>query len=403
MPRFAYEALSASGSLLRGAMPAADETELEERLRSQGSYLIRAEVEKAERARSARTDGRVDRRELLGFTEYLSASIEAGIPILSTLEDVNRRLQTRRMRRIVDEIRASMSDEGHSLSEAIAEHPKAFSPLYISTVAAGEATGHLDYALNQLVEYLDWQQEIRSQFRQATVYPAIVLLAMGVLIGILVGFVFPRLFPILASFDVELPWATRVLMEVATFLQERWIQLLGGIVALIAALVLARQTPRGRLVLDQVLLKIPVFGHLIHQINMARFVTYLALFYRTGVELLHGLQLVEDMMENSVVARAVRRAREQVSAGETMAGAFSNTGLFPTVVVRSIALGETTGSLDQALGRAKSYYDREVPASVKRMLTALQPALVVVMGAIIMVVALSIFLPILTIYQSLGR
>ncbi len=401
MPEFAYEALTAAGAVTSGAMPAADEAELEERLRSQGSYLIRASMSAS--AARRRTDGAVDQRELLGFTEYISASIEAGIPILATLDDVGIRMKTRRLTRIVEEVRTSMAEEGKSLSESLSEHPKAFSRLYVSTVAAGEATGHLDYALNQLVEYLDWQQEIRSQLRQATVYPAIVLLAMGVLIATLVGFVFPRLFPVLSTFDVELPWPTRVIMAVATFLSAYWLLLLGGLLALGIAVLLLRRTPGGRRMLDAVTLRVPIFGPLIHQINMARFVTYLALFYRTGVELLHGLRMVEEMMENRVVAEAVRDARQAVSQGETLSSAFGANRLFPMVVTRSIALGERTGSLDEALGRAKGYYDREVPASVNRMLTALQPLLVVLMGGVIVIIALSIFLPILTIYQSLGR
>jgi general secretion pathway protein F/type IV pilus assembly protein PilC len=235
------------------------------------------------------------------------------------------------------------------------------------------------------------------------VYPVIVLLAMVVLVVILVGFVFPRLFPVLSTFDVDLPWPTVAIMTVAGFLTAHWMALLAGAVALVLGLLLARRHPRGRRALDAVTLRIPIFGPLIHQINMARFVTYLALFYRTGVELLHGLRLVEEMMENRVVAGAVRRAREEVAQGETLSAAFGRNRLFPTVVTRSIALGEKTGSLDEALGRAKAYYDREVPASVNRLLTALQPLLVVLMGGVIVIIALSIFLPILTIYQSLGR
>lgn len=403
MPEFAYEALTAAGTVTAGAMPAASEAELEERLRSQGAYLIRAEVRQGARGGRRKVYGRLERRELLGLTEYLAASVQAGIPILATLDDVSARLQSRRGQRVVQEVRTSMANEGKSLSEALSEHPKTFSRLYITTVASGEASGHLDYALTQLVEYLDWQQEIRSQLRQATVYPAIVLTAMGVLVGILVGFVFPRLFPVLTTFDVDLPWPTRLIMGVAVFLQANWALLLGGIALLGVGLVLLHRTARGRLALDRLALRVPIFGKLVHQINMARFVTYLALFYRTGVELLQGLSLVEDMMENRVVALGVRHAREAVTRGETLAQAFTTTGLFPNIVTRSLALGESTGSLDSALGRAKAYYDREVPASVRRMLTALQPLLVVLMGGVIIVIALSIFLPILTIYQSIGR
>ncbi len=412
MPEFSYEALNESGTVTRGSMPAESEQELEERLRSQGAYLIRATVSvgsedgagsAGKAGRSGGTDGKVDRREMLGFTEYVASSVQAGIPILSTLEDAASRMSSKRMKRIVAEVQRAMSDEGKSLSEALQEHPRAFDRLYVSTVAAGEATGHLDYALNQLVEYLDWQQEIRSQVRQATVYPAIVLAAMGILITILVGFVFPRLFPVLSNFDVQLPWPTLLIMSVANFLDTYWMWILGVVLGLGVGVALVRRTGAGRRVLDRVVLRLPVFGKLIHRINMARFVTYLALFYRTGVELLHGLELVEEMMDNRVVADAVRGARLAVAQGESLATAFGGSGLFPSVVVRSIALGERTGSLDQALGRAKAYYDREVPAAVKRMLTALQPMLVVLMGGLIVIIALSIFLPILTIYQSLGR
>lgn len=405
MPEFTYEALTASGTVAHGAMAAATEEELAELLRGEGSYLIRAEQRKDAAAgrRDTATDGRIDRRDLLALTEYLGASIEAGIPLLATLDDVGGRLQSKRMQTIVAEVRDAMSDRGTSLSEALQEHPKAFSQLYVSTVAAGEASGHLDYALSQLGEHLGWQQEISTQLRQATTYPAIVLTAVGVLLVILVGFVFPKLFPIFATLDVELPWPTRVIMTSATFLGAWWPILLGALAALVVGVFLFRRTAVGRRLTDRFLLVMPVFGPLVHQITMSRFVTYTALFYRTGVELLHGLTLVEGMMENVVVARAVRDAREAVAAGDSMASAFGRTKLFPTIVVRSIALGESTGSLDEALGKAKTYYDREVPAAVRRMLTALQPMLVVTLGGVILVVALSIFLPIITVYQSVGR
>ncbi len=408
MPDFAYEALTESGAVDRGAMSAASEEELAERLRNEGSYLIRARLRDADEEEESAprrrvTDGRVDRRELLAFTEYLGASLEAGLPILSTLDDVKGRLQSRRLRRIVDEVRTAVSDRGASLSDALAAHPKAFDRVYVGAVAAGEASGHLDYALNQLAEHLDWRQDINTQLRQATTYPLIVLAAVLVLLGILVGFVFPKLFPIFATLDVELPLPTRAIMATARFIRTWWLHFLGGAGLLAVALFLFRRTRPGRLLTDRLVLRMPVFGPLVHQITMARFVTYTALFYRTGVELLHGLELVEQMIENQVVARAVKASRNAVSSGESMATAFASTGLFPTIVVRSIALGESTGSLDEALAKAKTYYDREVPAAVRRMLTVLQPLLVVVLGGLIMIVALSIFLPIITVYQSVGR
>ena len=401
---YGYEALTSTGEVTRGTLRAEDESELEEQLRELGHYLIRAEVETTQPELADRiTDGKVRRDELIAFTEYLAGSAQVGVPILAALDDLEARLSTKRMRRIVAEIRFAMAEEGKALSEALADHPKAFSQLFVATVEAGEATGKLDYALQQLTAYLDWQQEIQAQVRQATMYPAIVFVAMVGLIGVLVAYVFPRILPIIGSFDVELPLPTRITMTVAGFLQGYWPVLLGGIVGFIVLMVMARRTASGRYLTDRLSLRIPVLGDLLYQINMARFVTYMALFYRTGIGLIRGLQLVERILTNRMLAVAVRDARERIEGGDSISEAFRKAGAFPPIVIRSLALGESTGRLDDSLGRTKAYYDREVPTAVKRLLAALQPALVVFLGSLILVVALSIVLPIMTIYQTMGR
>jgi type II secretory pathway component PulF len=407
---FTYEALTASGTVATGEMTAEDEMALGARLRAQGQYLIHAQARPelataapAVKPASRRTDGRVPRKELLAFTEYLWSSVKAGIPILATLEDVEAQLEGKRMRRITAEIREAMTQEGHTLSEALAEHPRAFPQLYIGTVEAGESTGQLDYALEQLMEYLEWQREISLQIRQATLYPAIVVTVMLGFSVLLVTFVYPRLLPIFMSFDIQLPLPTRMVMGTGELLRQQWHLLLGVVVALLLALGLLRRTRRGRLALDTVKLRMPIFGSLLQQIEMSRVVTYMALFYRTGVDLMRGLMLLEQIIVNQRVARAVHHARLAISGGDSIARAFAETRLFPPVVVRSFALGESTGRLDEALDRARSYYAREIPAAVRRMLGALQPLFIVVLGGILAVIALSIFLPIMSIYQAVGR
>ena len=177
---------------------------------------------------------------------------------------------------------------------------------------------------------------------------------------------------------------------------------LAGIAAVVFLWRLYGGTESGRMRIDSFKLKMPVFGRLIHELEMARLVTYMGLFYRTGVDLLRGLALLEQMMTNKRVARAVGQARTEISGGDSIAHALAGTKLFPTVVIRSFALGESTGKLDESLERARMYYAREVPASVRRMLTALQPVLIVFLGGIIALVAMSIFVPIIRIYQSVG-
>lgn len=380
-------------------MTAPSQIVVEEQLRRQGSFLIKAE----ERKRSKRvTDAKVDRRELLAFLEYLAGSFTAGVPLLTTLDDVPKRLRSPKLKAIVGEVRESVSEEGKSLSEAMGEHPRAFPQLLVSTIQAGEASGQLAFSLQQLVEYLDWQENISASVRQATMYPIVVLVAVSLLVTGLIGFVFPRIIPILRLRQVDLPLPTRVIMSASLFLRHYAIELVVVLALVAIAVLLLRRNARWRLFLDGVALRIPVIGQFMLEVNMARVVTYLSLFYKTGVDLLQALLLVENMATNAVVARVVREARELIAGGETIAAAFGRSPFVPVIVMRSLALGESTGRLDEALDRAKLYYGREIPAAVRRVITLIQPMMIVVLGGVILLVALAIMLPILNIYNSIG-
>lgn len=399
MPDFWYKAVTTTGAVEEGWMTAPSEVVVEENLRRMGSFLIKAE----ERARTKRlTDGTIDRKELLAFLEYLAGSFTAGLPLLTTLDDVPKRLRSPKLKVIVGEVRFAVAEEGKSLSEAIGEHPKAFPPLFVSTIAAGEASGQLAFSLTQLVEYLDWQENISASVRQAIMYPIVVLVAVTLLVGGLIGFVFPRILPILVMRQVELPWPTRLIQGISNFMNHNVVWVLLALVLGAVVVAFMRRSERGRFLIDAAILKIPGVGPLLLEVGMARVVTYLGLFYRTGVDLLQSLLLVERMSTNRVVAKVVREAREAIAGGQTMAGAFGRSPLVPIVVMRSLALGETTGKLDEALERAKLYYGREIPAAVRRMITLIQPAMIVVLGAVVLVVALAIMLPILNIYNTIG-
>jgi type IV pilus assembly protein PilC len=238
--------------------------------------------------------------------------------------------------------------------------------------------------------------------KQATAYPAIVLGAVGLLVIGLLGFVFPRITPLLRVNNIELPLPTRVILVVSSFVHNEWQIVLGIFVGLAVGLWLMRRSPRGRLYLDRLVLHLPIIGPVIRDSFMARIVTYLSLFYRTGVELVLSLEIVERIITNRAVAADIAKARELVTEGVSMAAAFGRSPLFPPVVIRSIALGEATGNLDTALTRAKDYYEREIPAAVKRMIIVLQPLLIAFIGFVILMVALAIILPILNIYNSIG-
>jgi type II secretory pathway component PulF len=405
MPEFWYSALTDGGVVVEGQMSATDENELADLLRTTGAFLIKTEVRKTAGSAgrpAVLTDGRVDRKDLLAFLEYVAGSFDVGIPMLDTLDDVVKRLQSKRLKKIVAEIRYAVSEEGKSFSAALAEHPKAFPELYIGTIRAGEASGELGYALRQLVDYMDWQENISSQLRQATAYPAIVLTAVGLLVVGLLGFVFPRITPLLRVNNIELPLPTRIILVVSTFVHNEWLVCVGVLAAIIAGVFLLRRSESGRLYMDRLVLRLPIVGPVIRDVFMARIVTYLSLFYRTGVELVLSLNIVERIISNRAVAADIAVAREMVTEGVSMAAAFGRSPLFPPVVIRAIALGEATGNLDTSLTRAKDYYEREIPAAVRRMIIVLQPLLIAFIGGVILMVALAIVLPILNIYNSIG-
>jgi type IV pilus assembly protein PilC len=399
VPEYWYRALNGGGTVEEGLVSAGSEGEVEDELRRRGAFLISAKL----RQRTQKlTDGKIERRELLAFLEYLAGSFTAGIPLLTTLDDVPKRLKSPRLKAVVTEVRHAVSEQGKSLSDAMSEHPKAFPRLFIATIQAGEASGQLGFALEQLVEYVDWQENITAQVRQATMYPIVVLGAISLLVIGLVGFVFPRLIPVLRMRAVELPLPTKIIMWASLFIRDHWVLLIAIIVILAAALIFTRRTERGRYMLDAAVLRIPALGQFFLEVDMARVVTYLSLFYRTGVDLLQSLLLVEQMASNRVVARIVSEARERIAGGETMAGAFGRSPLVPVIVMRSLALGESTGRLDESLERAKMYYSREIPAAVRRVITLIQPVMIALLGGVILLVALAIMLPILNIYNTIG-
>lgn len=402
VPDYWYKTLTNAGVVEEGWMTVPDEHELEERLRAGGSYLVEAAQKSRPKAVTTLTDGKIERKSLVALMEYLAGSVQVGMPILTTLTDVETRLDSKKLRKIVVEMRHALSEEGKSLSEAMAEHPQAFPELYIVTIEAGETSGRLDFVLAQLVEYLDWQQGITGQVQQATMYPLILLAAVGGLILVLVMFVFPRILPVLLSRTTVLPLPTRIVMTVSQFLRAHYILVFGFAAGILPAYRFARRTKRGGRTLDLLALRLPVFGELMRQVNMARMVTYLGLFYRSGVNLIFALTLVERLITNRLLSEAIAQARVDIEGGNTMAAAFSKNPLFSPVVIRSVALGETTGRLDESLARAAAYYAREVPAAVRRLITALQPALILLMGGVVLLVALAMILPILSIYNQIG-
>ena len=396
MPRFNYQARSRSGQKVTGIMLAEDEQQLALTLREMDLYLVDAREE----ARSGPVITRgVKRRELINFTIHLAASIGAGIPILQAFEDMELQTTNRRMigaiRIIIEDLRG-----GSSFSDALSRHPAIFSDIYVNMIKAGETSGRLVDVLEHLTGFLEWQDDLASEIRRATIYPASILIAVVGLIGLLMGFVFPKILPVILGLKVPLPFITRAVMGVADFVQYGWYWILLGGAGFFVLIRLLKASEGGRLIVDAMKLKLPVIGGLIEKICLSRFSHHLGTLLRTGVDISQSLSIVERVVGNAVIAQAVREAKEKVIQGGSLWNSLQETGVFPPLVIRMIFVGETTGTIDATLDRVTAFYDREIPATVKKVFALMEPLIIVVLATIVLIVALSIFIPL---YSALGR
>jgi len=412
MPFYQYKATDDSGKTMKGVLEAGDEDELEGRLEDRSLYLISSKLTNKGPSSSSGAGGaagggrrvvraKVNRGELIQFTVHLATVIGAGVPILQGLEDMIEETENPRFAQVIRGIRQSIED-GTSISDSFQQYPEVFSELYIAILRSGETTGRMDEVLKEIVSFLEWQDELVGTIKQATTYPVIVLCAVMGLIGIMFTFVLPRFMGIFDSFDIELPLPTRIVIGISNFFQSFWWLMIAGAVAGFVGLRAANKTPGGRLVLDKIKLSIPVFGELVRKIALSRFAHYLATLFGAGVNILNALEVVERVVGNAVLAEVVRKARLQVGTGHTIAGALKESKEFPPMVVRMVTIGETTGNLEETLGKVSEYYDREVPVTVKRLMTTLEGGIIVFLGVIILFIVLSILLPMLSL-QSVAQ
>jgi type IV pilus assembly protein PilC len=392
MARYSYLARSASGQRVSGVLSAESEIELDAQLARMELCLVRA------RRGAGRAGGRsASAQQLADFAYHLATVVEAGLPLLQGLQDLADE-DGNPLRHLAADLVRQLR-EGAQLSDALAEHPRVFPEVMRALIAAGERTGRLELVLRDLVKYLEWRMALRRQIQSALAYPAAVVVGVCGLCVVLVVYVVPNFAGIFAEVGVELPLLTRALLALSGLLRERWLELLllGGVVG--GALALAARSAAGRRLLQTAALHLPILGPLVTMLEMSRFTHNLAVLYSAGIPLVDGLQMVSAIVQNGRIREIVTSLQEEVKRGGALAEGVRRHALVPRMVTRMIAIGETSGRLDDALERASSYFDRELPRTVARNLAVFNTASVVLLGALIGLVGLAIFTPV---YQMLG-
>lgn len=400
MPSFKYKARDAEGQAVDGILEAEDEKALSEKLSDIGIVLVEAKAVKSTEG-IAFYFGKVKRREIVLFTNHLATSVEAGVPVAQAIADYARETENPRVKRIVGDVERQVM-AGTNLSEAMEQHPEAFSELYVSIVATGEATGNLDLVLRDLVGFLEWQEELVGQIKQASIYPAFLIMMIIGVIVIMMTVTLPKFIPVLKSFNVPLPGPTKVLIGISEFLQAYWFFLILFVVLFIIMYKVTNRTHKGKYFWDSVKLKMPLFGRLQHKIILSKFAHYFSILYNAGIGIIESFAIIERVVGNEVMRAAVLRARDAIEQGESIYESLKKESLFPPLVLRMIQVGESTGKLDTSLQKASDYYDREVPAAIKKMFAVFEPMLIIVMGGVVLFIALAIFLPLYKLTSSIG-
>lgn len=393
MPKFKYRAVDGSGRLLKGASVAASDSEMEKKLREAGLTLIDSRKVIEGIGFEKWFSGNIKPRIVIEFYYRLSQTLELGLPILSALEENEKIIPSKPMRRIVGDVKISV-EAGNMMFEAMSRFPKIFQKLDMGIIRMGEQSGTLPKSLKSLAEFMEWKEDIRSTIRRATIYPSFIILSIAAVIGMWVGYVLPRMAGLLKEMGVELPAVTRTVLGVSLFFQEYWLYILTGIVLTAILFLMFRKTKKGAVFLQQYMLKIPVIGNVATNIAMARLSQNFATMYSAGVTLHNIFEILADnVLGNRYLEERLEAAYSEIQRGRSIAAGFEAAGGFPPLLLGAVRNGETTGTLDVSFARLGTYYNNEVKRSVQTMVNMIEPLSIMFLGGVFGLIALSILLP----------
>jgi len=387
-----YTAIDGAGQIKKGTAMAVLESEMDNRLRQAGLTLINSR-RITEGRWSQRFFNRIKPRVIIEFYYRLSQTLELGLPILTSLEENEKIITSKSMSKMINEIRSAI-EAGNSLFEALSRFPKVFQKLDQSIVRMGEESGTLPRSLKNLAEFLEWKEDIRSTIKRATIYPSFIILAIGGVVAVWIGYVLPQMAGMLKEMGVLLPGTTRAVLGTSLFIQKYWLILLTILGLAIASFLIIKKNTNGAKILHQYLLKIPVIGPVATHIAIARLSQNFATMYSAGLNLNNIFEiLTHHVLGNRYLEGQLARVYREVQRGKSIAESFEIAGGFPPLLLGAIRTGETTGTLDVTFARLGAYYNNEVKRSVQTMVNLIEPLSILFLGSIFGLIALSILLP----------
>ena len=431
MPRFQYVALDARGQESTGSVEANSANEAIGHLRQAGYFPTGVYEEgkapaarngKVKRARSVRAAApafatpkrkssitlfqrqKVKSKILMIFTRQLATLIDAGLPLLRSLNVLAKQERDPVLKRTTQSLADSVQGGG-TFSDSLAQYPKIFNDLYVSMVKAGELGGVLEVVLLRLAEFQEKAQKVKGKVLSAMIYPAIVMTMAVLIMGFLLVFIVPRFEAIFHDMlgDKPLPAITLFVIGISNFAKDNWAILIGGGVALVIGIKFLGKTKGGRSLIDQLKLRIPLFGDLIRKTSISRFSRTLGTLVTSGVSILQALNITRDTAGNMVIADAISQVHDRVKEGESIVQPLETSGAFPPMVVSMIDVGEETGQLPDMLLKIADVYDDEVDNSVAALTSILEPLMIVFLAVVVGTIVIALFLPLISIITTLQQ
>jgi type IV pilus assembly protein PilC len=402
MPVFTYRGTNKTGATVQGERTAGTKAEVKATLaREQINVSKLSEKGKEFNIPSFGGSG-VDSKELAIFTRQFSVMIDAGLPLVQCLEILAGQQENKTFQKVLNGVRASV-EGGATLSASMKQFEKIFDPLYYNMVEAGETGGILDTILQRLSSYIEKNVKLKRAVQSAMIYPVAVMSIAGGVIILLLWKVVPIFTQLFNGLGVDLPLPTRIVIGMSNFVGSIYGFIIAAVfVGCIFALKSWYGTPPGRMAIDTIILKVPLVGPLMRKIAVARFTRTLGTLISSGVPILEGLDITARTSGNAVVERAITQTRKAVEAGRSLVDPLKDTGVFPGMVTQMIGVGEQTGAMDAMLQKIADFYEDEVDAAVKDLLTALEPIMIVVLGVVVGGIVISMYLPLFSLIGKLA-
>lgn len=382
-------------------MAAANESDLFNHLRGAGLELVNCAPLNRSRGLFGGGGGRVAIRDLIQLFMHLEQMQDAGVPLLDALGDIRDSTEQTRLRDILAEVHRDVS-EGSSMSEALAQHPRMFTPLYVSLIASGEETGDLTSAYRHLVKYLKWVDDMQSKVRKATRYPTILVVVVILTIILMMGYVVPQIVGFIKFLDQELPFYTTALIQTSEFFKAYWwAVMIAPVILFVVLKMLRKSSARFAFMTDRLLLEMPIAGPLIRKISVARFSQTFGALFASGVDVMNGLRNARQTVTNLALIDALEGVEVQVAAGSPLSEAFNASGEFPSMVVRMIKVGEESGNLTVVLDQVSEFYTKDVDEAVQGLIAMIEPFLTLFLGGMILWIAVAVFGPIYSSFENI--